>query len=133
MGFINRWIPLEKKVFDVPGFGSVDPGQLTINDEKNGFMFYYWTNIDHPAEQYFAFYWKDVCFNVIMEYSFIDDHTIKWELSSVKQLDYDNEVIDMEEVKKDLRDAFMVYGIDGFEYKAPNAVPQPEIKVVCDF
>ena len=35
MGFINRWIPLEKKVFDVPGFGSVDPGQLTINDEKN--------------------------------------------------------------------------------------------------
>lgn len=133
MGFINQRIPSnERIIYELPNFGKIEPAKWTIDVEKNVFMFDYWTNIDHPDEEYFALYWKGICFDIIMEKSFLDDYTIKWELISIEQLDHDNKDVNIEEVKKDLRDAFMVYGIRGFEYKAPNSVPQPDIKVVLD-
>lgn len=133
MGFINQKIPNDENlVYDIPHFRPVELSQRTIDVEKDVFMFNYWTNIDYPDEEYFALYWKGICFDIIMEKSFLDGYTIKWELCSIEQLDHEDKVVNLEEVKKDLRDAFMVYGVRGFEYKVPNAVPHPDIKVVLD-
>ena len=93
-------------------------------------MFKYWINIDNPSEKYFAFYWKDVCFKVVMWSSFVDGYTIKWGLFSLEQAEKMDLLINKQEVLNDLREAFKVYGTFGYEYPVLNAVPQLPVKVI---
>lgn len=134
MGFINKPIPIkEEKIFEIPGEGTFSPAQITIDAENNVFMFDYLTDINDPHEQYFALFWKNICFKITMGYCYLDEKTIEWTLLSIKQADHKNEIIDEEEIKKNLREAFKTYGACGYEIHAPHAIPQPTLNVITDF
>lgn len=134
MGFVNEPIPRDQRqTYEIPGYRDITPGRWTVDKERNIFLFIYWTNIDNPNEKYFAFYWKDVCFKVVMWSSFVDDYTIKWGLLSLEQAEKMDLLINKQEVLNDLREAFKVYGVSGYRFSVPNAVPQPPVKVILSF
>lgn len=134
MGFINEPIPRDQKqTYEIPDYRAITPGFWTIDKERNIFLFDYWTNIDNPSEKYFAFYWKDICFKVVMWSSFVDDYSIKWGLVSLTQAEKKDLLIDKKEVLNDLREAFKVYGVSGYRFPVPNAIPRPSTKVIISF
>ena len=134
MSFINEPIPKDMiRPYKIPNYREITPGLWTRDEERNIFLFKYWTNIDNPCEEYFAFYWNDICFKAIMLMTFIDDHSIKWGLISLEQAEKKEVLINKQDVLKDLREAFKVYGVSGYSYPVPNAVPRPSTKVVISF
>lgn len=134
MGFINEPIPKNMiRSYKIPNYREITPRFWTIDKERNIFMFDYWTDIDPPHMEYFAFYWNDICFKAVMLSSFIDDYTIKWNIMSLDQADHKEKSINKQDVLNDLREAFMIYGVSGYSYPVPNAVPRPSTKVVISF
>ena len=134
MGFINEPIPRNMmRPYKIPNYREVTPGRWTIDKERNIFLFHYWTNIDNPSEEYFAFFWKDICFKAVMWSTFIDDYTIKWNIMSLDQADHKEKSINKQDVLNDLREAFMVYGVSGYRFPTPNSIPRPSTKVIISF
>ena len=134
MGFINEPIPKNMiRSYKIPNYREITPRFWTIDKERNIFMFDYWTDIDPPHMEYFAFYWNDICFKAVMLSSFIDGYTVEWHLYSFDQAEKKEVLINKQDVLKDLREAFKVYGVSGYSYPVPNAVPRPSTKVVISF
>lgn len=134
MGFVNEPMPRDQRqTYEIPDYRAITPGRWTVDKERDIFLFIYWTNIDNPSEKYFAFYWKNVCFKAVMWSSFVDDNTIEWGLLSLEQAEKKDLLINKQEVLNDLREAFKVYGVSGYRFPVPNAIPRPSTKVIISF
>ncbi len=134
MGFINEPIPQNMiRSYKIPNYREITPGFWTRDEERNIFLFKYWTNIDNPCEEYFAFYWNDICFKAIMLMTYLGDNSIKWRLRSLEQSEKKEVLINKQDVLKDLREAFKVYGVSGYNYPTPNGVPIRSAKVIISF
>lgn len=126
MAYVNERVPEEeKKAYMIPGYKEITPFCWTIDKEKNIKLFDYWTNIDNPSEQYFAFVWGDVVVKLTLLQSG-RDNTVTWNLRSIK---IPNDLVEKrEEILAELREALRVYGMFGYEIRKT-----PDVEVVINF
>ena len=121
MAFVNeRLSEKERRSFMVPDYKEITPKSWTIDKDTDTILFHYWTSLDKPHEDYFAFVYKGTVNKVVMIKDFVDGFTVRWR--KYYDISLSCEAID------ELRKAFLVYGIRG-----NTSVNNCKTKVIVEF
>ncbi len=132
MGFINEMVSKDDKMeFYIPDYKSVTPSFWTIDRAKGVILFKYWTNIDNPHENLFALIYNQTIIKIVLSYVFCNENTIRWNLIKITiPNEYEGKRKDILNV---LREAIKVYGVSGYKFPVPNAIPKPSTVVIVNF
>lgn len=112
MAYKNVELPRgEKRAFKLPYYAvEREVSEFTIDEDKDYVLFKGTVDKDRPEEEPFYFYFKGEVIPMHMNCDeYVDEITVKWKI-----IDIDIPVsLNREEVLRELREAFTVYGAGG--------------------
>lgn len=133
MAFVNEMVPnADKKEFHIPDYKTVTPSFWTIDRDKKIILFDYWTNIDKPSEILFALVCDDIVIRVTLgQLLYTEENKCRWNLLNIKIPDDCKR--SKEQILNILREAIKAYGVSGYTFPVPNAIPKKPCEIIIGF
>ena len=118
MAYVNELVPEEElRTYMIPGYREITPRCWTIDKEKSTKLFWYWTNIDEPQEQFFVFVHQEVVIDMVL-IKHVRENTVTWNLKSITIPD---ELLPQkQEMMDEIRKALKTYGLFGYQFGKPR-------------